>query len=66
MTFPISFKNQLIYLSKTKNYLVFNVTRKGYEFIANKLTGQKSTEFTARYVNTDKLSHVIENMNISA
>lgn len=29
----------------------FNITRKGCEFIANKLTGQKGTEFTARYVN---------------
>lgn len=27
------------------------MTRKGCEFIANKLTGQKGTEFTARYVN---------------
>lgn len=30
---------------------MFNVTRKKCEFIANKLTGQKGTEFTARYVN---------------
>lgn len=29
----------------------FNITKKGCEFIANKLTGQKGTEFTARYVN---------------
>lgn len=28
----------------------FNITKKGCEFIANKLTGQKGTEFTARYV----------------
>lgn len=27
------------------------VTRKGCEFIANKLTGQKGTEFTAKYIN---------------
>jgi Rha family phage regulatory protein len=27
------------------------ITKKGCEFIANKLTGQKGTEFTARYVN---------------
>lgn len=27
------------------------VTKKGCEFIANKLTGQKGTEFTARYIN---------------
>lgn len=29
----------------------FNVTRKGCEFIAHKITSQKGTEFTARYVN---------------
>lgn len=27
------------------------VTKKGCEFIAHKLTGQKGTEFTARYIN---------------
>lgn len=29
----------------------YNITHKGCEFIANKLTGIKGTEFTARYVN---------------
>lgn len=29
----------------------FNVTKKGCEFIAHKLTGQKGTEFTAKYIN---------------
>ena len=29
----------------------FQVTKKGCEFIAHKLTGQKGTEFTARYIN---------------
>ena len=29
----------------------FLVTKKGCEFIAHKLTGQKGTEFTARYIN---------------
>lgn len=29
----------------------YEVTRKGCEFIANKLTGVKGTEFTARYIN---------------
>lgn len=29
----------------------YNVTKKGCEFIAHKLTGQKGTEFTARYIN---------------
>lgn len=40
------------YISEQNKELpCFNVTRKGCEFIANKLTGQKGTEFTARYVN---------------
>lgn len=29
----------------------YEVTKKGCEFIAHKLTGQKGTEFTARYIN---------------
>lgn len=29
----------------------FMVTKKGCEFIAHKMTGQKGTEFTARYIN---------------
>lgn len=29
----------------------FSITRKGCEFIGNKLSGQRGTEFTARYVN---------------
>lgn len=44
---------------KESNYLDTNgqsrpcylVTKKGCEFIAHKLTGQKGTEFTARYIN---------------
>lgn len=34
-----------------KEYPCYNVTKKGCEFIAHKLTGQKGTEFTARYIN---------------
>lgn len=40
----------------------FNITRKGCEFIANKLTGQKGTAFTARYVNK---FHELEENNIT-
>lgn len=29
----------------------YNVTKKGCEFIAHKLTGVKGTEFTAKYIN---------------
>lgn len=34
-----------------KEYPCYNVTKKGCEFIANKLTGIKGTEFTAKYIN---------------
>ncbi len=34
-----------------KEYPCYTVTKKGCEFIAHKLTGQKGTEFTARYIN---------------
>lgn len=37
--------------SKGETRPCFNVTRKGCDFIANKLTGQKGTEFTTKYVN---------------
>lgn len=34
-----------------QNRPCYQITRKGCEFIANKLTGTKGTEFTARYIN---------------
>ena len=34
-----------------RTVLCYMVTKKGCEFIAHKLTGQKGTEFTARYIN---------------
>src|SRR5699024_5125370 len=34
-----------------RSYKKYDVTRKGCEFIAHKLTGQKGTIFTARYIN---------------
>lgn len=37
--------------SKGQERPCFNVTKKGCEFIAHKLTGIKGTEFTARYIN---------------
>ena len=39
----------------------FLVTKKGCEFIAHKMTGQKGTEFTARYINR---FHEMENPKI--
>lgn len=37
--------------SKGETRPCYNVTKKGCEFIAHKLTGAKGTEFTARYIN---------------
>jgi len=36
---------------QNKTMPCYMVTKKGCEFIAHKLTGQKGTEFTARYIN---------------
>lgn len=36
---------------KGENRPCYEVTKKGCEFIAHKLTGQKGTEFTAKYIN---------------
>ena len=40
----------------------FDVTRKGCEFIAHKMTSQNGTEFTARYVNR---FHKLEEGNVT-
>ena len=57
------FFQESIYISEQNKELpCFNITRKGCEFIANKLTGQKGTEFTARYVNK---FHELEDGNIT-
>lgn len=37
--------------SNNQNRPCYMVTKKGCEFIAHKLTGQKGTEFTAKYIN---------------
>lgn len=37
--------------SQNKTLTCFLITKKGCEFIANKLTGKKGTKFTAQYVN---------------
>ena len=37
--------------SQNKTMPCYIVTKKGCEFIAHKLTGQKGTEFTAKYIN---------------
>lgn len=43
------FFQETIYISEQNKELpCFNVSRKGCEFIAHKMTGQRGTEFTAR------------------
>ena len=37
--------------SQNKTMPCYNVTKKGCEFIAHKMTGVKGTEFTAKYIN---------------
>lgn len=45
------FKEATYTTEQNKVLPCFQVTKKGCEFIAHKLTGQKGTEFTARYIN---------------
>ncbi len=52
------FKESTYVDGKGESRPCFMVTKKGCEFIAHKLTGQKGTEFTARYINR---FHEIEN-----
>lgn len=49
---PVEFFTESTYVDgKGENRPCYLVTKKGCEFIAHKLTGQKGTEFTARYIN---------------
>ncbi|WP_181995762.1 Rha family transcriptional regulator [Clostridium sp. AM58-1XD] len=48
---PSDFFQENTYMKRGKEYPCFKVAKKGCEFIANKLTGIKGTEFTARYIN---------------
>ena len=60
---PVEFFIESTYVDiKGEERPCFNVTRKGCEFIANKLTGQKGTEFTAGYVNR---FHELEENNVT-
>lgn len=53
--------------SQNKKAPCYKVTKKGCEFIAHKLTGQKGTEFTAKYINRfHDMEEVIKNpLNMS-
>ena len=56
---PVEFFTESTYIDgKGESRPCYLVTKKGCEFIAHKLTGQKGTEFTARYINR---SHEMEN-----
>lgn len=46
---------------KGETRVCFNITLKGCEFIAHKLTGQKGTEFTAKYIH--RFHELEENSN---
>lgn len=47
---------------QNKEMPCYNVTRKGCEFVAHKLTGIKGTDFTARYINRfHNMEQVIKN-----
>lgn len=49
---PSDFFTESNYITEQNRTMpCFQVTKKGCEFIAHKLTGQKGTEFTARYIN---------------
>lgn len=45
------FKESSYVDAQGKERLCYDVTKKGCEFIAHKLTGEKGTQFTARYIN---------------
>lgn len=51
IAFTDFFKEATYTTEQNKVLPCFQVTKKGCEFIAHKLTGQKGTEFTARYIN---------------
>lgn len=49
---PVDFFREATYKdAKGQKRPCYNITKKGCEFIAHKLTGIKGTEFTARYIN---------------
>lgn len=45
------FKESTYYSEQKKSCLCYDITKKGCEFIAHKLTGVKGTAFTAQYIN---------------
>lgn len=64
---PVEFFTESTYIDgKGENRPCYLVTKKGCEFIAHKLTGQKGTEFTARYINRfHEMEHELVNTSPS-
>ena len=60
---PVEFFQESTYKdSKGEKRPCYNITKKGCEFIAHKLTGVKGTAFTARYINRfHEMEEIIEN-----
>lgn len=66
---PTDFFTESKYIDKfNRQKPCYNVTKKGCEFIAHKLTGTKGTEFTARYINRfhDMEEHINKNKPLTA
>lgn len=59
IAFTDFFKEATYTTEQNKILPCFQVTKKGCEFIAHKLTGQKGTEFTARCKQDDRDSDII-------
>ena len=55
MDSQIFLRNLFIRPKEEREYPCYRITKKGCEFIANKLTGTKGTESTARYVMGEEL-----------
>ena len=60
------FKESTYKNSQNKTMPCYQVTKKGCEFIAHKLTGIKGTEFTARYINRFHEMEEMLNRTVSA
>ena len=64
---PVDFFTESVRIDiKGQQQPCYLVTKKGCEFIAHKLTGQKGTEFTARYINRfHEMEHQVRQIPIT-
>lgn len=60
---PVDFFKESTYVdAKGETRPCYRITKKGCEFIAHKLTGQKGTEFTAKYINKfHEMENIVQN-----